>query len=113
MSIKQELNLTDPFREFQQDDKKFTWRKTNPIKQSRLDFFLVSDTILHSITDSNILPGYRTDHSIIYITLKFNEFQRGRGLWKFNNDLLKDQAYIETVKKMYTPCKKTILCACL
>ena len=66
----------------------------------------MSDIILHSITDSNILPGYRTDHSIIYITLKFNEFQRGRGLWKSNNDLLKDQAYIETVKKCILRVKK-------
>ena len=106
LSIKQELNLTDPYREFHQDTKKFTWRKTNPIKQSRLDFFLVSDTILQSITDSNILPGYRTDHSIIYITLKFNEFQRGRGLWKFNNDLLKDPTYLEIVKKCILRVKK-------
>ena len=37
LSIKQELNLTDPYREFHQDTKKFTWRKTNPIKQSRLE----------------------------------------------------------------------------
>ena len=34
---------------------------------SRLDFFLVSDTLLEVIKGETILPGYRSDHSIITI----------------------------------------------
>ena len=46
-----------------------------------------------------ILPSYRTDHSTIVITLPINEFIKGKGLWKFNNSLLKYMNYIEAVKK--------------
>ena len=48
----------------------------------------------------NIIPGYRSDHSIITMTLTFNNFDRGRGLWKFNNTLLKDINYISKIKEI-------------
>ena len=34
------FNLLDAYREFHPDVNRYTWRKHNPIKQSRLDFFL-------------------------------------------------------------------------
>ena len=48
--------------------------------------------------DTNINPGYRTDHSSILLKLKFINNQRGRGYWKFNNSLLKNKDYIKLVK---------------
>lgn len=33
----------------------------------------------------NINSGYRIDHSTVMIELKFNPFERGRGLWKFKS----------------------------
>ena len=45
-------------------------------------------------TKTEILPSYRTDHSTIVLTLQINEFIKGKGLWKFNNSLLKDMNYI-------------------
>ena len=65
---------------------------------SRLDFLLVSDTLLEVITGETILPGYRSDHSIITIKLCFDKNERGRGFWKFNNSLLKDPTFIQKVK---------------
>ena len=44
LNLKDELNMVDPFREIYDDLRRFTWRKANPIKQARLDFFLVSET---------------------------------------------------------------------
>ena len=64
----------------------------------RLDFFLVSDTLLEVIKGETILPGYRSDHSIITIKLCFDKTERGRGFWKFNNSLLKDPTCIQKVK---------------
>ena len=42
------------------------------------------------VTDTKIMPGYRTDHSRITLKLKLLGSERGRGDWKFNNTLLKD-----------------------
>ena len=45
-----------------------------------------------------IIPGYRTDHSGIVLKLKFQDMERGKSYWKFNNSLLKDKKYIDQVK---------------
>ena len=41
LKIKEDLELCDPWRVLNPDIKRFTWRKNNPIKQARLDFFLL------------------------------------------------------------------------
>ena len=45
-------------------------------------------------------PGYRTDHSLIQITIKLNNFQKGKGLWKFNCNLLKNKDYLNQVNNI-------------
>ena len=99
LDLKEELNMVDPYREIYNDLKRFTWRKTNPIKQARLDFFLLSEILMHNVIDLEILPSYRSDHSTVVLSLRINDFVKGKGLWKFNVSLLKDKAYINTVKK--------------
>ena len=42
--INDELSLVDPYKEKYNELKRFRWRKTNPIKQARLDFFLITAT---------------------------------------------------------------------
>ena len=92
-------NFIDVWRVMNEDKKQYTWRRLNPTKkQARLDYFLVSDTTFSFVTHSDIVPGYRTDHSGIILKLKLQESERGRGYWKFNNTLLKDKKYIEDVK---------------
>ena len=57
---------------------------------------------------TSITPGYRTDHSGIILDLVFNyNNEHGRGYWKFNNSLLKDQCYIKIVKDTISEVKQT------
>ena len=57
---------------------------------------------------TSITPGYRTDHSGITLDLVFNyNNERGRGYWKFNNSLLKDQNYIKIVRDTISEFKQT------
>ena len=106
LDLKEELNMVDPFREIYNDLKRFTWRKTNPIKQARLDFFLISEILMHNVNDLEILPSYRSDHSTVVLSLRINDFVKGKGLWKFNVSLLKDKAYINKVKKCVNDTKE-------
>lgn len=99
-------NMVDCFREHNPDIKRFTWRKKKPLKQARLDFFLISDNLLPSLNKSNIESSYRSDHSITTLQLTFNDFQRGRGLWKFNNSLLNDIEFLDTIKNKILDVKK-------
>lgn len=98
LTMKEDFNLTDPFRELYNQKIRYTWRKTNPVKQARLDFFLISDGLMPSINNIDILPSYRSDHSTVVLTFYINEFRKGKGLWKFNNSLLKDTEYVKTIK---------------
>ena len=106
LDIKEDYNLVDPFRELYPVLKRFSWRKRNPFKQSRLDFFLVSDSLFHSVYDVKIDNNYRSDHSPVIISFKINEFMKGKGLWKFNNSLLHDTDYVKLVKKQIKDVKE-------
>ncbi len=77
----------------------YTWHKKNHNKQARLDFFLISDRFGTDLQDSTIIPGYRTDHSIVLVKFEFGKFKKGRGLWKFNNSLLKDIEFAHIIKQ--------------
>ena len=77
----------------------FTWRKRNPVKQARLDFYLISETLI-IIDNCEIKPGYRSDHSCIELTITLNNFKIGKGIWKFNNSLLKNQDYLNLINKV-------------
>ena len=98
LNLKEELNLVDPFREMFETDRRYTWRKPTPLKQARLDFFLVSEIFMTSVENIDILPSYRSDHSTVVLSLKLNEFTKGKGLWNFNNSLLKDIEYAKLIR---------------
>ena len=95
-----EFNLIDILRELNMENKEFTWRKPNGTKMARLDFFLVSELLFSQVTESKILSGYRTDHSLIATTLGHNKKKKNRTFWKFNNSLLKDPNYVAKVKEV-------------
>ena len=102
----EENSLVDIFRELHPESKRFTWRKKNPLKQARLDFFLVTNNLEYSISGANVETGYRSDHSPVSIDLAFNKFIKGKGLWKFNNSLLQYDTYAETIRKTISETKK-------
>ena len=103
-----ENNYVDAWRVLHEGKRSYTWRKFNPErKQSRLDYFLISEELFQYVIDCSILSGYRTDHSGVLLKLKLQENERGRGYWKFNNSLLKDTGYIEIVKETIIDVKNT------
>ena len=99
LSLISSLNLEDIWRSIHPDGKGFTWRKRNPRKQARLDFFLVAQSMNAYVMNSKIIPGYRTDHSAITLEVCFRQSERGKGYWKFNSSLLRDINYVNIVKK--------------
>jgi hypothetical protein len=95
-----ELDLVDIWRELNPDLRRFTWRRSRPLQQSRLDYFMVSESFLDNSVDADIHPGYRTDHSCITLCFGCKKDNKKRGLWKFNSSLLKDQEYLDEVNEV-------------
>lgn len=54
-------NIIDIWRKTFPDQTKFTWRRQ--YSQSRLDFFLLSNTLVDYVQDVGIKPSYKSDHS--------------------------------------------------
>ena len=60
--------------------------------------FFVSEHLVNVITDTNIVPGYKTDHNAITLVMKTKEETKGSGIWKFNISHLLREEYIKSVK---------------
>ena len=92
-------NMIDIWRILNPTSQRYTWRQTNPLRQSRLDYWFTSIHMLYNVTDCSIKPSYRSDHSLITLTLETNPTEkRGPGLWKFNSGLLRDEVYVGYIK---------------
>ena len=100
LKVMYENDLIDCWRDQNIELRRYTWFKKNPIKKARLDFFLISNYLYSSVNDCFILPGYRTDHSLIVLTLDLVKFKKGNSYWKFNNSLLKDKQYVDEINAL-------------
>ena len=74
-------------------------KRSNPVKYSRHNFFLVSQELLHNISASHIVSGNRTDHNVVTLLFKKTELPKRKMFWKFNNSLLDDENFIAFIKK--------------
>lgn len=92
-------NFVDIFRANNPDAKKFTWRRETPLKQGRLDYFLISENLLSWFPESFMIPSHQSDHLRITLNLKFNDFQKGEVSWKFDNSLLKNRKFLNLMYK--------------
>ena len=99
------LGLTDIWRLFNPEAKRFTWRQNQPAIHCRLDFFLVSESSLCDVTHADIVPGFKTDHSMITLNVAPHSNPRGKGFWKLNTSLLSEMKYVQEIK---TTIKSTV-----
>ena len=102
-SGKESLGLVDAWTIKDQTHPGFTWRRKkgqNEILSERLDYFLLENSIAQYVYDVKVWPGYRSDHSLVLLELKFHVANRGPGYWKFNTSLLRNVDFIEKMNKL-------------
>ena len=85
-----DMDLIDIWREMNPDKRRFSWRRCQPLQQSRIDYFLISKILVnsHRVQKAEIDPGVRSVHSAISLGVLVAGGKRGPGLWRFNNTLL-------------------------
>ena len=93
--ILEKHDLIDIWRVRNPEKTRFTWRRTKPVIQSRIDRFYISDTMQYNISKSDIIPGIKSDHSAILLSIKPTKSldESGPSFWKFNNSLLKNKEF--------------------
>ena len=95
------LNLVDVFRINNPELKRFTWRRKNPIKQARLDFFLMSESLLPMSPNIRYENSYRSDHSPVVTSIKINEWKK-----KDTYSQNKAQCILDMSKLLFLLCTK-------
>jgi hypothetical protein len=89
--------LCDIWRTKYPDQRSFTWRQRRPEIHSRLDVWLISDTLQDFVKDVEIKPSIRSDHSSILLRLDSFKTSRGHGYWKLNNSMVEEYDYIKLI----------------
>ena len=56
LSMMSENDLRDIYRIRNPDNRRFTWGRKTPIKQRRLDYFLISDSLQETVEIVDIIP---------------------------------------------------------
>ena len=110
-SIKDELMLEDVWRILNEGVKTFSWMKRvrNKLLASRIDFALISRSMVQRVEQILYLPGVRTDHSAVYLCVKTDVHSRGKGYWKMNVSLFRDQSFVEEINELLEDLKKQML----
>ena len=100
-----EYNLADFWRLLNPETRSYTWRQGSSaarLKQSRLDYWIVSLHMMYNLESIDIKGSTRSDHSLIDLDFYKSETPvRGPSFWHFNASLLKDKKYIEQINTCY------------
>ena len=68
----------------------------------RIDYILISFQLQQLAVNADIDPGFLTDHSILSLTIKYDDpLDRGKGRWMLNNSLLEDINYQTEVRQIF------------
>ena len=94
--------INNIYRKLHPNTKAFTYESKSLKLKSRIDYFLVSNTIAANAKRAEIRPSFAPDHKAIFLSFEIQgEFKRGPGSWKFNNKLLEDQNYNNFINSSY------------
>jgi len=96
-----ELDLHDIWRIKNPTMRSYTWSQSEPQIFSRLDYWLISNSLTDNVCTVDIIPSIKTDH--LAITLEFQDVEdrvRGPGVWKLNCSILSDEEYVERINAL-------------
>ena len=68
--------------------------------KSRIDYILVTDELLNFCKSVSILTAPVPDHKGVVLHLKTENMQRGKGYWKLNVSVLKEEEYKTGIKQL-------------
>ena len=93
---KLKYNLNDIWRKHNRE--KVSYSYINPSQRgynSRIDFFLCSNTLVPFVKSSDITCAPSSDHKAVDISTQFTNNTRRIWYWKMNVGLLEDKEYID------------------
>ncbi|KAJ8020388.1 hypothetical protein HOLleu_39968 [Holothuria leucospilota] len=85
-----DFDLKDIWRELSHNNYRYTWKSnSDPLIYCRLDYFLISFSLVNTVKSCEILAGLISDHNPITLSFESCFSGRGPGYWKLNVSLIK------------------------
>ena len=112
LNLMSKYGLTDAWRKIKKKKKQYTWRQIDKNNENRnvacrLDRWLVHDPLIANVHKCNILPSVISDHLPVVIRLyPLSGVKRGKGIWKLNNSLLRDENFKGKIRRMWAEHRK-------
>ncbi len=94
-----DYGLCDAWRSLHTNSREYTFFSHVHHSYSRLDYFLVSSSLLSDISDTEIHPIAVSDHAAVSLTLVNKKTTPPSNNWRFNTSLLKDDDFIKYFKE--------------
>lgn len=92
-----DYGLCDAWRSLHPNDRKYTFYSNVHHSYSRLDYLLVSSSLLNDISDTEIHPIVISDHAPVSLNLANKIATLQYKNWRFNTSLLKDRERIKYI----------------
>ncbi|MCP3932452.1 MAG: endonuclease/exonuclease/phosphatase family protein, partial [Bacteroidetes bacterium] len=96
----QNVGFVDTWRSLHMEEKQFTWSKINPPCAKRLDYVFIGEAFVDFLSTSLIKSVGFSDHRMVVSVLNFSTFKYGKGLYKINTSLFRDQNYCSMMVKI-------------
>ena len=98
----EELDLIDILRKKKPKAKLFTYA-SKPIKmKSRIDYFLIANSMSYLVSHVNIGISIAPDHRSVRFNVNLTSNKRGPGLCKFTNSSLLDGDFVRLIETSYS-----------
>ena len=100
----EENNLCDVWRMRNEQARRYTWFRGSS-QASRIDYYLCNLGLANQITTVEIEKVFDSDHSSVIMEYINNTIQRGKGLWRFNNTLLRNKEAVQEIQSIIATSK--------
>ena len=94
------LDLHDTWITHHPLGKQYTWSKPNPFTARKLDYIFCDTNTLSKLATSTMETFAHSDHKMVNITIKSNNFKRGPGYRKFNGSLVRDDEFLKKMNDL-------------
>ena len=98
MQLTTSSDLEDIFRK--REPSKLCYSFSRAHSKSRIDFFLMSNSLDSSIHNASIEYFPYSDHDIVRLNSCFRQIQRGPGVWKMNIATIKSALFKESIERL-------------
>ena len=111
IKIKEKMDLCDIWRIRNPKKKSYTFRQQHfsGLIQRRLDYIFLSLSFQELIKKPEFLNAFSTDHSPVFCFIEAcSQFEKGSGLWKFNNSLPLNEEFAAKLKDFLVKTKEEL-----